>query len=152
MKRCLRLWWISWRNAADNSGKPVDMTECPFCERLARAEIVAENELAAAINDAYPVSSGHTLIVPRRHVESFLDMTHEEQASVWALVEPVRRNIEKDNSPDGYNIGVNIGAAAGQTIPHAHLHVIPRYAGDVKDPRGGIRWVIRSHAPYWKKQ
>ena len=79
-------------------------------------------------------------------------MTQEEQAAVWALVDPVRRNIEKDHSPDGYNIGVNVGAAAGQTIPHAHLHIIPRYSGDIEDARGGIRWVIRSKAPYWKKQ
>jgi len=128
------------------------MTECPFCAKIARAEIVVENALAVALNDAYPVNPGHTLIVPRRHVAGFLDMTQEEQAAVWALVDPVRWNIEKDHSPDGYNIGVNVGAAAGQTIPHAHLHIIPRYSGDIEDARGGIRWVIRSKAPYWKKQ
>ena len=127
------------------------MIECPFCIRIARTEIIVGNELAAAINDAYPVSPGHTLIVPRRHIESFLDMTTEEQAAVWALVDPVRLIFEKNRLPDGYNIGVNVGEAAGQTIAHAHLHVIPRYSGDVKDPRGGIRWVIRSQAPYWKK-
>lgn len=127
------------------------MIECPFCTRIARAKIIVGNELAAAIKDAYPVSPGHILIVPRRHIENFLDMTMEEQAAVWALVDPVRRIVEKNRLPDGYNIGVNVGEAAGQTIAHAHLHVIPRYSGDVEDPRGGIRWVIRSQAPYWKK-
>ena len=127
------------------------MTDCPFCRRIAAAEIILGNDLAVAMYDGYPVSPGHTLIVPLRHIADFLAMTQEEQASVWALVAPVRRNIEKDHSPDGYNIGVNIGAAGGQTVPHAHLHVILRYAGDVEDPRGGIRWVIRARAPYWQK-
>lgn len=126
------------------------MNDCPFCSRIARDEIIVANDLAVAMFDGYPVSPGHTLIVPRRHVADFLAMTQEEQAAVWALMDPARRNIEKEHSPDGYNIGVNIGAAGGQTIAHAHLHVIPRYAGDVEDPRGGIRWVIRARAPYWQ--
>ncbi len=126
------------------------MTDCPFCSRIARSEIIISNDLAVALFDNYPVNPGHTLIVPRRHIADYLALTQEEQAAVWALVDPVRKNIEKDHTPDGYNIGVNIGEAGGQTIPHAHLHVIPRYSGDVEDARGGIRWVIRARAPYWQ--
>ena len=126
------------------------MSDCPFCSRIARGEIIAANDLAVAMYDGYPVSPGHTLIVPCRHIADFLAMTQDEQLAVWALVTPARKNIERDHSPDGYNIGVNIGAAGGQTIAHAHLHIIPRYCGDVEDPRGGIRWVIRSQAPYWQ--
>lgn len=109
------------------------------------------NELAVAVYDGYPISPGHSLIVPRRHIADLFGLTQEEQAAIWALVAPVRQNIEKHYSPDGYNIGVNIGAAGGQTVLHAHLHIIPRYSGDVQDPRGGIRWIIPSKAAYWQK-
>jgi diadenosine tetraphosphate (Ap4A) HIT family hydrolase len=109
------------------------------------------NELAVAVYDGYPISPGHSLIVPRRHIDDLFALTQEEQTAIWALVAPVRQNIEKDRSPDGYNIGINIGATGGQTVPHAHLHVIPRYSGDVQDPRGGIRWIIPSKAAYWQK-
>jgi diadenosine tetraphosphate (Ap4A) HIT family hydrolase len=127
------------------------MKSCPFCTRIAENQIIVENELAAALSDSYPVSPGHTLIVPRRHIEDFLELTQEEQAAVWALVAPVRQEIERSRVPSGYNIGVNIGEAAGQTIAHTHLHVIPRYSGDVEDPRGGIRWVIPKKVVYWQK-
>ncbi len=126
------------------------MTDCPFCNRIAASQFIQENQLAVGLPDAYPVSPGHTLIVPRRHVRDLFDLTAEEQAAVWTLVQPVRQHIEKDYSPDGYNLGVNVGKAAGQTVAHAHLHVIPRYTGDVEDPRGGIRWIIPSKAPYWR--
>jgi diadenosine tetraphosphate (Ap4A) HIT family hydrolase len=122
---------------------------CVFCEHLALGDLVAENALAAAFFDAFPVSPGHCLAVPRRHESSFLALSPEEQAAVWALVAPVRDRIESDRTPDGYNLGVNIGEAAGQTIGHAHLHVIPRYRGDMPDPRGGIRWIIPARARYW---
>ena len=125
------------------------MADCPFCRRIAESAIVAGNELAVAFPDGYPVSPGHMLIVPRRHIPDFFQLTAEEQAAVWNLVAPVRRHIEEHHSPDGYNLGVNVGPAAGQTIAHAHFHVIPRYARDVEDPRGGIRWVIPKKAAYW---
>ena len=125
--------------------------DCPFCIRIAKSEIIIGNELAVALFDGYPVSPGHSLIVPRRHIADLLDLTQEEQTAIWALVAPVRQNIEEGHSPDGYNIGCNIGTAGGQTVPHAHLHVIPRYSGDVQDPRGGIRWIIPSKATYWQK-
>ncbi len=126
------------------------MTDCPFCNRIAASQFIQEDSLALALPDAYPVSPGHTLIVPRRHVQDFFDLTAEEQAAVWTLVQSVRQHIEKDRLPDGYNLGINVGKAAGQTVAHAHLHVIPRYTGDVEDPRGGIRWIIPSKAPYWR--
>jgi diadenosine tetraphosphate (Ap4A) HIT family hydrolase len=127
------------------------MKSCPFCTRIAENQIIVGNDLAAALSDSYPVSPGHTLIVPRRHIEGFLELTQDEQAAIWALVDPVRQEIERSRVPGGYNIGVNIGEAAGQTIAHTHLHVIPRYTGDVEDPRGGIRWVIPDKVVYWQK-
>ncbi|MBI5486029.1 MAG: HIT family protein [Deltaproteobacteria bacterium] len=103
-----------------------------------------------ALADAYPVSPGHVLIVPRRHEPDFFRLTDEERAAMWEMVPAVRRTIERNHAPAGYNIGINVGAAAGQTVPHAHLHVIPRYAGDSADPRGGVRWVLPERARYWQ--
>jgi diadenosine tetraphosphate (Ap4A) HIT family hydrolase len=111
---------------------------------------VAESELAAAFPDAYPLSPGHVLIVPRRHEPDFLALTEVEQAAVWRLLGAVRQWIESHHRPDGYNLGVNVGPAAGQTVAHAHLHVIPRYGGDTEDPRGGIRWILPARARYWE--
>lgn len=88
-------------------------------------------------------------MVPVAHVSSLYELTNEEQASVWLTVAQIRQRLQAEFDPDGFNIGVNDGAAAGQTVPHAHIHVIPRYAGDVEDPRGGIRWVLPSKANYW---
>ena len=122
---------------------------CVFCHRLAAGDLVAENAFAAAFFDAFPLSPGHCLAVSRRHESNFLALTPAEQAAVWALVPLVQSRIERDHVPDGYNLGINIGEAAGQTIAHAHLHVIPRYRGDVPDPRGGIRLIIPAKARYW---
>jgi diadenosine tetraphosphate (Ap4A) HIT family hydrolase len=123
---------------------------CAFCERTRTGELLAENELAVAFLDAFPVTPGHSLIVPRRHEPDFLALTAAEQAAVWALAASVTRQLHASHAPDGYNIGVNVGEAAGQTIDHAHLHVIPRRRGDVADPRGGIRWVLPGKAAYWE--
>jgi len=112
---------------------------------------VAVNEHAAAFPDAFPLNSGHCLIVPRRHEADFLALSWDEQGAIWALIPAVRRHIEGSVVPDGYNIGINVGEAAGQTVAHAHLHLIPRFRADVPDPRGGIRWVIPSKAQYWVK-
>jgi diadenosine tetraphosphate (Ap4A) HIT family hydrolase len=125
---------------------------CVFCDRLAAGGLVAENDLAAAFPDGFPLSPGHCLAVPRRHEENFLALSPEEQAAVWALVPAVCGRIDGERRPDGYNIGVNVGEAAGQTIGHAHVHVIPRYRGDVADPRGGIRLVIPARARYWERR
>jgi diadenosine tetraphosphate (Ap4A) HIT family hydrolase len=128
----------------------ISRMNCVFCARLVAAHLVAENDLAVAFVDAFPVSPGHCLIVPRRHESNFLELTSDEQVAAWNLVSLVMRHVEVDRAPDGYNIGVNIGDAAGQTVAHAHLHVIPRYRGDVDDPRGGIRWIIPARARYWE--
>jgi diadenosine tetraphosphate (Ap4A) HIT family hydrolase len=124
---------------------------CPLCERLAGGELLAESELAAAFSDAFPVSPGHALVIPRRHEADFFALSPEEQAAMWALVVPVRRALAEAHAPAGFNLGMNVGAAAGQTVGHAHLHVIPRYAGDAEDPRGGVRWVLPARAAYWER-
>ena len=123
-------------------------TDCPFCS-LPDSRIIAGDERAVVIRDGFPVSPGHTLIIPRRHVASFFDTTIEERASLFALLEEQKVILEREFRPDGYNIGINDGAAAGQTVPHLHLHLIPRYQGDSPDPRGGLRWVLPEKASYW---
>jgi diadenosine tetraphosphate (Ap4A) HIT family hydrolase len=123
---------------------------CVFCHRLSVGDLLVENALAAAFPDAFPLSPGHCLVIPRRHEPDFFALTLEEQGAVWSLLEAVRSRIERERRPDGYNVGVNIGAAAGQTVAHAHLHLVPRYRGDVADPRGGVRWIIPAKAAYWE--
>ena len=108
------------------------------------------NDLAVAFLDAFPLSAGHCLVVPPRHEPDFLALTQAEQVAIRALVPAVRRHIEVTGGPAGYNIGINVGEAAGQTVAHAHLDVIPRHEGDVPDPRGGVRWVIPAKAKYWE--
>jgi diadenosine tetraphosphate (Ap4A) HIT family hydrolase len=125
--------------------------DCVFCERLAAGALLGENDGAAAFFDAFPLSPGHTLIVPRRHESDFLRLTGDETTAVWRLLAPVRELLEERFCPDGYNLGVNVGVVAGQTVDHAHLHVIPRYAGDVLEPRGGVRWIIPAKAVYWHR-
>lgn len=122
---------------------------CVFCSRLDRDDLLAANDLAAGFLAGYPVSPGHALIVPRRHEADFFSLAPVEQAAMMALVSPIRRHLDAEFSPSAYNLGANIGRDAGQTIPHAHLHVIPRYHGDVEEPRGGVRWVLPKTARYW---
>ena len=126
-----------------------DLATCIFCERVRSDPVLVRNELAVAFGDAYPVNPGHILVVPRRHVLDYFALTETEQAAVWQLVNQVRHVIDVEFRPDGYNIGVNVGAAAGQTVGHVHVHVIPRFKDDVADPRGGVRWVVPSRACYW---
>jgi diadenosine tetraphosphate (Ap4A) HIT family hydrolase len=125
---------------------------CPFCAAAERRDILAANHHAVAISDAYPVNPGHALIVSRRHVADLFDLSADEQAALWALLPIVTRTLDKVHSPSGYNVGVNVGAAAGQTVGHVHVHVIPRYDGDVADPRGGVRWVLPDRANYWSSR
>jgi len=113
------------------------------CELCTPQEVVAENTLAYVRRDNHALSRGHVLVVPKRHVADFFDMAAEEQAAVLQLLNDAQRRIQREHSPDGYNIGVNIGKAAGQSRMHVHVHLIPRYAGDVPDPSGGIRCVLR---------
>ena len=122
---------------------------CPFCS-IEPSRAWLETECAIALPDAYPVADGHTLVVPRRHVRTIYELTAPEQNEIWDLVGRVRERLFTNVKPDGFNIGFNDGEAAGQTVEHAHIHVIPRRRGDVTDPRGGIRWVIADKARYWK--
>jgi len=122
---------------------------CIFCRPRDESDLLAGNDLAIAFPAGFPVSPGHALIVPRRHEPDFFSLAVEEQAAVIALVNPVRAALDERLAPDAYNLGVNVGKAAGQTILHTHLHVIPRYVGDVEEPRGGVRWVLPETARYW---
>lgn len=108
-----------------------------------------ENDFAAAFPDGFPIAEGHTLVVPKRHVASLFDLSDEEQEAVWMLVAQVRGGLISELKPDGFNVGLNDGPAAGQTVMHAHVHVIPRRRGDVADPRGGVRWILPTKAQYW---
>ena len=125
---------------------------CPLCAGVERRDTLAANDHAVAVFDAYPVSPGHALIVSRRHVADLFDLSVAEQAAVWALLPIVKGTLDEQHSPAGYNVGVNVGTAAGQTVGHVHVHVIPRYAGDADDPRGGVRWVLPERADYWSSR
>lgn len=120
-------------------------TESPF---LNQQLWISENESAFALRDQYPVSRGHTLIVPKRAVSSLFELTEKEIADCWRLLHAEKEKLQREFSPDGFNIGVNIGAAAGQTIFHAHIHLMPRYQGDNPNPRGGVRAVVPGKADY----
>ncbi len=122
---------------------------CPRCERIRLGETAREADLAVVFRDAFPVSPGHSLVVSRRHVAGFFDLDPGEQAAILELVNVTRADLDAELRPDGYNVGVNVGLAAGQTVPHVHVHVIPRYRGDMPDPRGGIRWIFPDRARYW---
>ena len=138
-----------------------DSNQCPFCT-LDPSRIFATNDYAVAVLDGYPVSPGHTLIIPKRHIVSLFEASGEERTALFdllaevreRLLDPLRSPIGKEGSsivPDGFNIGINDGVAAGQSVMHLHIHLIPRYSGDCDDPRGGVRWVFPEHAAYWKK-
>ena len=120
---------------------------CPFCFP-AEDRIAFEDRLTRALWDAFPVSEGHLLLVPRRHVPTWFDATAEEKAALTAAIDRGRELIASRHSPDGFNIGINVGKAAGQTVFHLHVHLIPRYAGDVPDPKGGVRHVIPAKGNY----
>jgi diadenosine tetraphosphate (Ap4A) HIT family hydrolase len=123
-------------------------TKCPFCT-LPEQRIWFGTENAVAILDGFPITEGHTLVIPHRHVASVFDLPEEEFREVWSVVDQVRKLLKKKYRPDAFNIGVNDGAAAGQTIAHAYIHVIPRRKGDIQDPRGGVRWIFPNKAKYW---
>lgn len=118
---------------------------------FADAEIktqVGEIAGAFAITDKFPVSKGHSLIIPKRKVNDYFELSFKEQSSLWFLVNQVKKELQKEYSPDGFNIGINSGETAGQTVPHCHIHIIPRYQGDVENPRGGVRGVIPDKKDY----
>lgn len=121
---------------------------CPFCS-LPPERVLRANPHALALRDGFPISPGHTLVIPRRHVASLADLNADEACALWALLGEARAELDDAFKPDGYNVGVNDGVAAGQTVMHLHVHLIPRYAGDRADPRGGVRWIIPEKADYW---
>ncbi|MGO9171163.1 MAG: HIT family protein [Rhodomicrobium sp.] len=119
--------------------------DCPFCSL---GEGVFQNGTAVAICDASPVTPGHMLLIPRRHVAGWFETTAGERCDLLALADEARAWLIREYSPDGFNLGVNVGEAAGQTVFHVHLHLIPRYRGDVPNPRGGVRGVIPARQNY----
>ena len=121
--------------------------ECPFCTVPAE-RVIDSNDLAFVIEDAFPVSPGHALVVSQRHVESFFDLTEDEVLAIVALLHPAKARLDERDRPGGYNVGINIGPHAGQTVMHVHVHLIPRHAGDVPEPDGGVRNVIPGKARY----
>lgn len=122
--------------------------ECIFCNLDQNREILAENDLAIAFYDAFPVNPGHTLIIPKRHVANYFERTEEECVAIQALLKIVKDTVEEKFHPDGYNIGVNVNEAAGQSVFHVHINLIPRYIGDVENPKGGVRGVIPAKQKY----
>ena len=118
---------------------------CVFCQIN---NIVLENDLALAFSDKYPVNIGHLLIIPKRHVEQYFDLTKQERTAIDQLLFEGEKMLDEQYQPDGYNIGINCGEAAGQTIFHVHVHLIPRFNGDMEDPRGGVRGVIPEKQNY----
>jgi diadenosine tetraphosphate (Ap4A) HIT family hydrolase len=120
---------------------------CIFCS-LPEASIIDQNELAMAVRDIAPVNPGHTLIMPKRHVSSYFELTDEEALALMDLMRRTKKTLDTEFKPDDYNIGVNDGPLGGQTVPHVHIHVMPRYRGDVDDVRGGVRNIIPERAVY----
>jgi diadenosine tetraphosphate (Ap4A) HIT family hydrolase len=123
---------------------------CPFCN-YAPASLWLESASVLALWDGFPISEGHTLVVPRCHVASLFDLPPSELAAMWEFVARVRAELTTRLGVEAFNIGLNDGRAAGQTVMHAHIHVVPRRDGDVPDPRGGVRWVIPEKADYWSR-
>lgn len=127
------------------------MKGCPFCniEKLINSDrIVYQDSTWIAIYDNYPVSKGHVLLIPKRHCTSYFDLNFIELESVSVTIGIIKKLLDKKFNPDGYNIGMNCGEAAGQTVMHCHIHIIPRYNGDCENPRGGVRGVIPSKQNY----
>lgn len=128
---------------------------CLFCDKSNDKEhrIILENDLFYARWDNFAVSPGHAEIVPQRHIESFFDLAEDEIMAMYDLIKQTKVIIDAKFKPDGYNVGLNDGEAAGRSIHHLHIHIIPRYKGDVKNPRGGIRHIIPEKGNYaWKPE
>jgi len=120
--------------------KSIDKT-CPFCSP-SEDEIILKNKTCYAKFDKFPVNKGHLLIIPFRHFDNYFEATKEEKIDIQHLIDKAKKYLDINFNPDGYNIGINIGKHAGQTIFHVHIHLIPRYKGDIENPRGGVRGVI----------
>jgi ATP adenylyltransferase len=123
-------------------------SECVFCNLDKEKELISETATAVAFLDSFPVNPGHTLIVPKRHVADYFELSIHEQRALWLVVNRCKALIQKRFNPDGFNVGINIGETAGQSIFHVHIHLIPRYKGDVENPRGGVRGVVPGKKDY----
>lgn len=121
---------------------------CPFCNPNSNVDLILESAQAYSILDKFPVNPGHALIIPKRHVSDYFELSFKEQSSCIFMLNKVKELIQKRFNPDGFNIGLNIGEIAGQTVDHVHIHLIPRFKGDVEDPRGGVRGVIPERKHY----
>ena len=137
-------YWGTW----GCEDMPSSDTSCALCA-LPAERILGENEHAVWVSDLHPVSPGHSLIVSKRHVESFFETPPSERDAILSLLDRAREHVSRNHAPAGYNIGINEGPAAGQTTLHVHVHLIPRFIGDRKNPRGGVRWVIPDKADFW---
>ncbi|MEN8218987.1 MAG: HIT family protein [Pseudomonadota bacterium] len=124
------------------------LTPCPFCH-INDNQFIFQDDLVMTIRDSYPVSLGHSLIIPKRHIPSLFDATDKEQIALLRALRTAKIDLSQQYAPDGYNIGINDGLVAGQTVMHLHIHLIPRYTGDCTDPRGGVRWIFPEKAAYW---
>lgn len=126
----------------------MDSINCPFCNLSQSIEIISESDLCLAFYDSFPVSPGHTLIIPKRHEASYFNLTDNERQAMNQMLFEVKQKLDERFHPDGYNIGVNVSEYAGQSVFHCHMHLIPRYKGDVSNPKGGVRGVIPSKQKY----
>jgi diadenosine tetraphosphate (Ap4A) HIT family hydrolase len=122
--------------------------DCPFCNPDKDREIILESASVFAIYDKFPVNNGHALIISKKHVSNYFELSFKEQSACWFVLNSVQKIIQEKFNPDGFNVGININETAGQTVPHVHIHLIPRYNGDVEEPRGGVRGVIPSKKEY----
>jgi diadenosine tetraphosphate (Ap4A) HIT family hydrolase len=122
------------------------MQDCPFCN--IDREFILNSDLCFAVYDKFPVSPGHVLVILKIHVKDYFDLDINEVAGIWEMVSRVKGVIDSKYNPQGYNVGFNVGESAGQTISHVHIHVIPRYEGDMEDPTGGVRHVIPGKGKY----
>ena len=138
---------IYWYQHVNQRVRP-DSADCPFCAPEPERELLTESARAYAIRDKYPVNDGHALIIPKRHVADYFELSRSEQMACWMLANRTQELLTEQFDPDGFNVGINSGKAAGQTIDHAHIHVIPRYEGDVENPTGGVRNVIPGRGDY----
>jgi len=122
------------------------MKKCVFCDE--KLEKIYETELSFVIYDKFPVSKGHILIIPKRHVESYFDLSINEKEDLFTVLDKMKNILDEKYNPNGYNFGVNVGKVAGQSVMHVHLHLIPRYSGDLENPKGGIRGCIPEKMSY----
>jgi diadenosine tetraphosphate (Ap4A) HIT family hydrolase len=131
-----------------NQINKTEKIDCPFCNPDVERELIVESATAYAIYDKFPVNDGHALIIPKKHCSDYFALSFKEQAACIFMLNRVKEIVSEKFNPDGFNIGINIGEKAGQTVGHVHIHLIPRYNGDVEDPRGGVRGVIPNKQKY----